>query len=519
MQAYYALGAVAAILGYIIWGRISFWLRKRKFRQLHGTKEPNFLPTSLPFGVDYLTSLLKQIKQQNMPEFVRANFEENGHTFALKVLGATSISTREPLNIQAFLATKFKDYAIAPAKNGPFFPLLGNGIFVIDNHGWEYSRALLRPQFARNQITQLENLEEHFQILTDCIADGNAAATELQELFFEMTIDSATHFLFGESCHTLKHRRSVLQGIIEKEKPRGAAFAEAFNLSQTHMFTRFFLKEFHNWHNPQEFKDATKICHEFIDKFVNDAVELAKKGGAPDEKSKKYIFLQTIAKDTQDPIILRDAVMNLLLAGRDTTGSLLGWAFYLLVRYPDVQEKLRRAIIDDFGAEYDPERITFESLKNCKYLRRVLDETLRLYPTVPINMRTAIRDTFLPLGGGPDQKSPIFIPKGTSVEYSVYAMHRRADIYGDDANWFRPERWEDRPKTEAFGWEYLPFNGGPRVCLGQQFALTEAGYTIVRMFQHYKRFENGDMDPFIKCYSTLTTCVGGKGVLVRCYKD
>ncbi|EPS42077.1 hypothetical protein H072_3894 [Dactylellina haptotyla CBS 200.50] len=472
----------------------------------------------------YLTTnlrALQQIKQQNMPEFVRANYEEFGHTFAYSVLGETTVTTREPLNMQAFLATKFKDFAISPAKNGPFFPLLGNGIFVIDNHGWEYSRALLRPQFARNQITQLENMEEHFQILADCIPDGAAGSAELQELFFELTIDSATHFLFGESCDTLKHRRSIIHEAVGREIPRGAAFAKAFNESQTHMFTRFFLKGLHQWHNPKEFKDAVKICQEFIDKYVYDAVALAKSGKLQGEveKSKKYNFLHAIAKDTQDPVILRDAVMNLLLAGRDTTGSLLGWCFYLLVRNPDVQAKLRRAIVADFGAEYDPDRITFESLKNCKYLRWVLDETLRLYPTVPINMRTAIADTTLPLGGGPDGKSPIFVPKGTNIEYSVYAMHRRSDIYGDDANWFRPDRWENRPKTDAFGWEYLPFNGGPRVCLGQQFALTEAGYTVVRMFQQYKRFESGEMDPFIKCFSTLTTCVGGKGCLVRCYKE
>ncbi|KAK6538603.1 Protein kinase alk2 [Orbilia ellipsospora] len=448
------------------------------------------------------------------------NYEEYGNTFAYNVLGETTYSTCEPRNIQHFLANQFKDFAIAPAKNGPFFPLLGDGIFVIDGHGWEYSRALLRPQFARNQITQLENMEEHFQVFKDCIPDGTAAAAELQELFFELTVDSATHFLFGESCDTLGHRRDILQGKVKQEIPSGAAFAKAFNETQSHMFTRFFLKGLHSWHNPKQFQEAVKICKDFTERYVSDVVELAKSGKLNETtKSGKYVFLQAIAKDTQDPIILRDATMNLLLAGRDTTGSLLGWLFYLLVRYPDVQAKLRRAIVADFGAEYDPSRITFESLKNCKYLRWVLDETLRLYPTVPINMRTAIRDTTLPLGGGPDGKSPVFIPKGSHIEYSVYAMHRRADIYGDDANWFRPERWESRPKTDAFGWEYLPFNGGPRICLGQQFALTEAGYTVVRMFQEYKRFESEEMDPFIKCFSTLTTCVGGKGVLVRCYKE
>lgn len=107
---------------------------------------------------------------------------------------------------------------------------------------------------------------------------------------------------------------------------------------------------------------------------------------------------------------------------------------------------------------------------------------LRLYPSVPLNIRTAVRRTVLPTGGGPEGNSPIFISAGQSVGYCVYAMHRRKDIYGPDADLFRPERWEgDQLRNVGFG--YLPFNGGPRICLGQDFALTEAAYTVARIIQ------------------------------------
>src|SRR5882762_1458264 len=68
---------------------------------------------------------------------------------------------------------------------------------------------------------------------------------------------------------------------------------------------------------------------------------------------------------------------------------------------------------------------------------------LRLYPSVPVNTRTAVRTTVLPTGGGPDRKSPVLIPKGTAVAYSVYTLHRRPDMYGMDAELFRPERWDE----------------------------------------------------------------------------
>jgi cytochrome P450 len=92
---------------------------------------------------------------------------------------------------------------------------------------------------------------------------------------------------------------------------------------------------------------------------------------------------------------------------------------------------------------------------------------LRLYPVVPGNTREAACDTTLPYGGGLDGLSPVFVKKGTPVFYNLYAMHRRQDIFGVDADEYVPERWDGlRP-----GWGFLPFNGGPRICLGRKFIL------------------------------------------------
>ena len=88
-------------------------------------------------------------------------------------------------------------------------------------------------------------------------------------------------------------------------------------------------------------------------------------------------------------------------------------------------------------------------------------------------MRQATKTTTLPTGGGPNASSPILVRKGEAVSYSVYAMHRRKDLYGADADKFRPERWDsslaEGPDLRNIGWGYLPFNGGPRVCLGREY--------------------------------------------------
>lgn len=115
-----------------------------------------------------------------------------------------------------------------------------------------------------------------------------------------------------------------------------------------------------------------------------------------------------------------------------------------------------------------------------------MHETLRIYPVVPFNVRLALKDTTLPRGGGPDGLSPVGILKDTPIGYSTLLMQRRKDLT-PDALRFWPERWQTwQPKP----WNYIPFNGGPRICIGQQFALTEIGYTIVRILQRFDRVDN-----------------------------
>ena len=98
----------------------------------------------------------------------------------------------------------------------------------------------------------------------------------------------------------------------------------------------------------------------------------------------------------------------------------------------------------------------------------LISTALRLYPSVPVNLRIAQRTTWLPRGGGPDGDAPLLVRRGVGVGFLPYYLHRRKDLYGEDAHEFRPERWEG-PELTNIGWGYIPFHGGPRLCLGSEF--------------------------------------------------
>lgn len=340
--------------------------------------------------------------------------------------------------------------------------------------------------------------ERHVQKALQALPAANdrwTAATDIQSIFFRLTIDSATEFLFGESVETQL-------GALSDSKAE--QFPYYFDKSQWYCAHRGRFEGLHFLVNNKESRHSDQQVHAFVDHFVERALEMVRqeKITGDEEKSSNYVFLHALAAATQDPIELRSQLLNILLAGRDTTASLLSWTILLLARHPAVFKKLRQTIMDDFGSFAHPRNITFASLKSCQYLQYTMSEVLRLYPVVPLNRRTATRDTTLPLGGGEDGTLPVYVKKGQSVMYNPHVLHRRKDIWGEDADVFDPDRWT----SKKVSWDYIPFNGGPRICIGQQFALTEAGYVLVRLLQRFDGIEDVYPERKIRYGLTLTSC-------------
>ncbi|POS69059.1 cytochrome P450 CYP4/CYP19/CYP26 subfamilies [Diaporthe helianthi] len=518
------ISVVAALLvgvSYVVFQLLNKVVQSRqrtlKARQL-GCKEPPLEKNGLPFGIDKILNAIKADKAELFLEWLgRRNAAMGAQTWRYSLLGQTNFFTSEPKNVQAILANNFGTFDLPPRREGIFLPLLGRGIFTQTGKDWKHSRELLRPQFTRDQVSDLGLEEQHLQNMIRALRDkiqpdGWTNTIEIQALFFRLTLDSATEFLLGESADSqLQHIHGYSKKRNSAADLHGIDFALHFDRAQVGVARRIQCGPLYWLYTTSEFRESTRQCNKFMDHYVKRALRT----NMPDRTSekegkKKYVFLDALAEQTQDPVELRSQLMHMLLAGRDTTASLLAWLFHLLSKDPARYKKLRAIVIEEFGTFSSPKDITFARLKGCQYLQYCNNETLRLYPVVPVNSRWATEDGVLPTGGGPDGTDPVFVPKNSAVDYCIHLSQRRKEIWGPDADEFRPERWEGR----KVGWEFVPFNGGPRICIGQQFALTEASYVTVRLLQMFDAIEDMEQDPMVRQHLTVTSCKSG-GVNIR----
>ncbi|KAJ5517892.1 Cytochrome P450 E-class CYP52 [Penicillium expansum] len=379
-----------------------------------------------------------------------------------KLFGNQGYLTADPKNVESILSTNFEDWCLGSRRPG-LMPMLGEGIFTQDGRPWKHSRELLRRQFVRIHRQDSKIFDEHVEELISNLRSATASGVvDLQPHLFRFTLATTTALIFGEPVFALPGAETD-------------TFEKAFDYASYISAIRLRLADL-----------------EWIWKPANLPSTIWKKNGE-EAASERHAFILELYKEMQDKVLVRDQLVHVLIAGRDTTACLMSWAFFLLVRHPETLAKLRSEIQDVTGGSHELSRA---KISKMTYLRCVINESQRLYPQLPVNVRVAAKTTFLPSGGGPDGKSPVLIPKNTGVGYSVYHMHRLKSVYGEDANSFRPERWLG-PELDGIGWGFMPFHGGPRICLGKEFALTEASHAIIRIIQTFPKLRLPPETPIV----------------------
>ncbi|KAF2774105.1 n-alkane-inducible cytochrome P450 [Teratosphaeria nubilosa] len=487
--AYLTLAVFLAYLCYNYYLRTSLNNEREHFKQNHGCQPAACDLKGDRFGLSFALPLIKAGREGRALEHFHGLHKKHGRTFRVH---EKLLLTNDGANVCAALSGKFLDWAVRDTRYGAVV-LLGDGAFTTDGAFWAHSRALLRPVFESRAVRDVGHFEKFVRDLCAHVPDADGAEVDLQDLFHRLAMDASTELLFGVSTASLG-----------REGERAGRFFEAFDVALQECVFRARMRWMH-WlvgFRPRAWR-AIRESRRFVDEVVEKALE------ARGEEGGKEAFILQLARDERvDAGRIRDEAMNVLTAGRDTTAGLMSLLWFQLARRPDVWAKLR-VEVDGLAGEVP----TYERLMEMKYLRFCVNETLRLYPVVPVLAKTAIRDTVLPRGGGPSGASPIFVAKGTVLYYNMYSMHRSPGIYGADAESFRPERWADAALKP--GWDFLPFGGGPRICLGQQYALAETYYVVVRLMQRFRAVEARGEEVWREKLTLTLGCRDGVRVVLR----
>ncbi|ORX57515.1 cytochrome P450 [Hesseltinella vesiculosa] len=395
-------------------------------------------------------------------------------TITFSILGVPrQILTLDPQNVEHILKS--------PEFHSSLNDLFGNGIFNANGEEWKFQRKtasiIFNVKNFRDQFTDV--FLDELRVMKSDILDKAVAENQVidfHDLMFKFTLDSFILLGFGVHLNSLKTEGKV-------------PFAESFDAAQRATFQRFInpvwpvTEKLQKLVNPWT-KDMNYHL-KVVDEYARGVTEKRRKELAEGQVHKdllsRFMEASNIHGEPLSNTELRDIVLNFVIAGRDTTAQALSWCFYLLSQHPRVQEKLLKEI-NDFVTDdllEDSARL-YESIKEMKYTHAIFYEVLRLYPSVPLNQKYALKDDVLPDG------TPI--RKGDYVIWCPYAQGRVEAIWGADAKQFVPERWINENgelRRESQG-KWPAFNAGPRVCLGQNLATLEAIVAIIFLVREYK---------------------------------
>ncbi|KAJ0674641.1 putative alkane 1-monooxygenase [Helianthus annuus] len=449
----------------------------------------NGLPT-WPF-VGMLPSLVLGLRV-DMYEWISQILCRQNGTFLFKGPWFTNLNcvvTSDPRNVEHLLKTRFQAYPKGPYFRHALRDLLGDGIFNADDEIWQRQRKTASIEFHSSKFRNMTTeslLELVHKRLLPVLQESVDQSTEidLQDILLRLTFDNVCMIAFG-----------VDPGCLSPGLPE-IPFAKAFEAATEATMLRFVtptlvwkIMRHLNVGSEKKLKDSIAG----VESFADDVIRTRKKEVvlmSDDDKKQRSDLLTTFMGLKDDKGLpfsdkfLREICVNFILAGRDTSSVALSWFFWLLDRNPTVEEKILGEIcriVKEREDEGENGNLIFrpEEVKRMEYLHAALSESLRLYPSVPVDHKEVIDNDVFPDG--------TVLKKGTKVVYAIYAMGRMEAIWGKDCREFRPERWlrDGRFMSES-AYKFTAFNGGPRLCLGKDFAYYQMKFAAASILYRYK---------------------------------
>ncbi|KAM3316405.1 hypothetical protein ACQJBY_034484 [Aegilops geniculata] len=397
----------------------------------------------------------------------RYNFEARAG-----ITGVRFFVTCDPANVRHIFTSNFANYPKGD-EFAEIFDVFGDGIFNADGESWRRQRAksqliMAGPRFrAFSALYSRDKMERSLlPFLAHAAEDGTPC--DLHDVFLRLTFDMTCNLVFG-----------VDPGCLQIGLPV-VPFARAMDDVLETLFLRHIIspacwKLMYRYEVGTERKMAA--ARRTIDRFAADTIAKRRADhkvgdeGVTDSSDMLSSFICNGDASEYSDEFLRDTTVNLLLAGRDTTGAALSWFFYLLSKNPRVEQK----ILDELAPIASRKKkkldgmVVFDvsELSGMVYLHAALCECLRLYPSVPFEHKAAVADDVLP--SGHEMKA------GDKILIFSYCMARMEGVWGKDCMEFRPERWvtADGKLRYEPSYKFISFNAGPRTCLGKEMAFVQ----------------------------------------------
>lgn len=373
----------------------------------------------------------------------------SGRAVAFEIFGIPYIAFFDPEAVETILVTRHAEFS-KDLFTRDIRRVLGTGLLTSEGDLWRRRRKLAAPAFQRREIAS------YAEVMTNCARDFALRHPENQvfdvhSAMMHLTLDILVRSLFGTQISRASEVHDLLEALMTDYIP----WREALRVA---------LPE---WVPVPSRRRLAKISSR-LDEILHELIEEKKRHpGTGNDLLTRLMHVQDEAGNLSDAA-LRDEAMTLFLAGHETTALALTYVLRLLAQHPAEAAKLREEVDRVLGSR----PATFADSSTLPYTRAVLDEALRLFPPAWGLGREALVDTVV---------SGVFVPRGTQVLLAPWVMHRDPRFF-DEPERFWPERWLGGA-SELPRYVYLPFGAGPRVCIGNHFALVEAVLALASFTQ------------------------------------
>jgi len=396
----------------------------------------------------------------NTLQFARAPFAFReycaatyGDVVALEIAGDRSHMVTHPDAVRQVLVTKHDSFRKGEELQRRLSSLLGDGLLLSEGAFWQRQRQLIQPMFYRERLsTYTDVITAYTERLTDDWADGDRR--DVQSDMVDVALQVLAKALFDKDIHG---ERSVIGEAAE-------VIIDKFDLAQVSTY----LPEWTPTPTNLRYRRAIAELESLIAEMITARRDAAH---PPDDLLTRLIEAGDDDERAMSDETLRDEVMTFLLAGHETTALVLTYTLYLLGTNPAKQRRVQ-AELDDELAGATP---TMADLPALSYTERVITESMRLYPPI----HTLLREPTDPVDIG-----GYTLPAGAIVSTPQWVVHHDARWF-DDPWQFEPNRWVDAGNPNRPEFAYFPFGGGPRRCIGEQFATIEAQLVLATILQEY----------------------------------